>query len=160
MKTFAITPDNQVRVIASRKEIKSANLTDAQLLTNRVGFTRLARAWPMTRLVELWNQIPGAKPVKKFTDRKSAMNRIWEAIQKVGQPAAEGAPADAPSQSTTKLKRSRKSKAKKVVRADSKKATILALVQRQQGASIKEIMDATGWQAHSVRGFISGTLGK
>lgn len=39
-----------------------------------------------------------------------------------------------------------------------KSAQIVSLLQRQTGASIAELMKATGWQAHSVRGFISGTL--
>ena len=34
------------------------------------------------------------------------------------------------------------------------------MLKRQGGASLKDLMKATGWQAHSVRGFISGTLGK
>jgi hypothetical protein len=38
---------------------------------------------------------------------------------------------------------------------ESKGATILRLVGRPKGASLHEIMAATGWQAHSVRGFIS-----
>jgi len=36
----------------------------------------------------------------------------------------------------------------------------LDLLQRLSGATLEEIMNATGWQPHSVRGFISGTLGK
>ena len=39
-----------------------------------------------------------------------------------------------------------------------KSGQIVSLLQRQNGASIPELMKATGWQAHSVRGFISGTL--
>jgi len=39
-----------------------------------------------------------------------------------------------------------------------KSTQIVSLMQRQNGASIAELMKATGWQAHSVRGFISGTL--
>lgn len=37
---------------------------------------------------------------------------------------------------------------------------IVALLRRPAGASMAEVMKATGWQAHSVRGFLSGTLRK
>ena len=46
------------------------------------------------------------------------------------------------------------------VRQGSKTAKVLELVKRSGGATLKHIMKATGWQAHSVRGFLSGTLGK
>src|SRR5262249_43100771 len=45
-------------------------------------------------------------------------------------------------------------------REGSKTATVVSLLERTGGATLAEIMTATGWQAHSVRGFISGTLGK
>ena len=45
-------------------------------------------------------------------------------------------------------------------RAGTKQAQIIALLQRSQGASVAEIVAATGWQAHSVRGMISGALKK
>jgi hypothetical protein len=45
-------------------------------------------------------------------------------------------------------------------RDGSKAAKVLDLLKRTDGATLKELMKATGWQAHSVRGFISGTLGK
>src|SRR5208282_4834426 len=50
---------------------------------------KLAGSWPATRLVEVWNSFAGVapfdnlKPVKKFTDRKAAVARIWEAIQRL-----------------------------------------------------------------------------
>jgi hypothetical protein len=37
---------------------------------------------------------------------------------------------------------------------------VIALLRQPTGATLKTVMRATGWQAHSVRGFISGQLGK
>src|SRR5881398_3101182 len=41
----------------------------------------LASAWPMKRLMEIWNRLPGVEPVTRFTDRKTAIARIWRALQ-------------------------------------------------------------------------------
>ena len=46
------------------------------------------------------------------------------------------------------------------IRAGTKQAEIIALIQRPEGASIAEIVEATGWLAHSARGLISGGLKK
>jgi hypothetical protein len=46
------------------------------------------------------------------------------------------------------------------IRAGTKQARIIALLQRPEGASIREIVEATGWQPHSARGMISGALKK
>jgi hypothetical protein len=46
------------------------------------------------------------------------------------------------------------------IRAGTKQAQIIALIQRPEGASIAEIVEATGWLAHSARGMISGGLKK
>ncbi len=42
----------------------------------------------------------------------------------------------------------------------TKSEKITALLRRAKGASINELMNATGWLAHSVRGFLSGTIRK
>ncbi|MGP9805968.1 DUF3489 domain-containing protein [Paracoccus sp. NSM] len=46
------------------------------------------------------------------------------------------------------------------IRAGTKQAQIIAMLQRPEGASIAEIVAATSWQAHTARGAISGALGK
>jgi Protein of unknown function (DUF3489) len=76
---------------------------------------------------------------------------------------------------TTKAKSARKAKAAKkaskartkpavakstVARDGSKTVKILDLLKRPGGATSKELMKATGWLPHSVRGFLSGTVGK
>jgi Protein of unknown function (DUF3489) len=46
------------------------------------------------------------------------------------------------------------------VREGSKTEKVLELFKRPGGATLKELMKVTGWQPHSVCGFISGTLRK
>ncbi len=42
----------------------------------------------------------------------------------------------------------------------TKMESLIALLRREQGARIDEMMQATGWQQHSVRGAMAGALKK
>ena len=57
-----------------------------------------------------------------------------------------------------------KSKAKNVTgkrtAASGKGARILELLRRKDGATLGDLTKATGWQPHSVRGFLSAQVGK
>src|SRR5262249_30201248 len=52
------------------------------------------------------------------------------------------------------------SRSSREARGGSKQAKVIELLRRPQGASLSEMQKATGWQAHSVRGALSGTLKK
>lgn len=57
---------------------------------------------------------------------------------------------------TDAAKPNQKQKAKQ----SSKTETLVALLKRKQGVSIAEMMSATGWQSHSIRGFMAGASKK
>ena len=42
----------------------------------------------------------------------------------------------------------------------SKQQTCLDLLGRREGATIEDLEEATGWQKHSVRGFLAGAVKK
>ena len=79
----------------------------------------------------------------------------------VGAQGAHVAPKKGKVGNKTKAsKKAPKAAKKRVARDGSKAASILDLLKRPDGATLAELMKATGWQAHSVRGFLSGTISK
>lgn len=50
--------------------------------------------------------------------------------------------------------------AKPRTRENSKQAEVVRMLQRPEGATVRQICDATGWQAHTVRGAFAGAFKK
>jgi hypothetical protein len=86
MKTFTIDATNKIAVHSGDIEIAS----DGVKFTSETGFTDATVAWPASRLVDLWNNLPGAKPVAKFKDRNTAIRRIWAAVERRNRPQRPG----------------------------------------------------------------------
>ena len=80
----------------------------------------------------------------------------------VGQKRAHVAPAKGKAAKKAKAPKKAHKAAKKAdgARDGSKAAMVLDLLKRPDGVTLAELMKATGWQAHSLRGFLSGTVGK
>ena len=100
MKTYTIENEtNNVTVHATAQDAEG--VANAERFRNEPGLAKLAAQWPTARLVEIWNSLPGATPVKKFTDRKKAVTRIWTAIQNLtgsAPPEVAAVPEDAPAE--------------------------------------------------------------
>src|SRR5580700_7745211 len=214
MKTLTI--ENETNNITIHVTVQDAEaVANAERFRNEAGLSKLAADWPASRLVEIWNSLPGVTPLKKFKDRQTAVSRIWKGLETLGQPVpaatepapvpeaapvpdqiedasvatqpaaestepapatpvAQQAPDVAPAEATsTKKATARKAapkapkapKAAEVAKSDgpregSKMAQVIAMLQRENGATISEIMSSMGWQKHTVRGFMAGAMKK
>ncbi len=77
-----------------------------------------------------------------------------------GARRADVAPAKGKAGKKAATKRKAPKSAQNEAREGSKTAAVLELLKRAGGATAKELLKATGWQPHSLRGFLSGTVGK
>ena len=138
MHTFRIDPDNRITLLgAKQKRAPAAEGAAGACFRSQPELAQVVQNWPMTRLVAIWNGIEGVLPVRRFAHRQAAVSRIWKALQRKPQ-----APIAGP------------------VEPHSKKGQVIALLATGEGATLRQLMSATGWQKHSVRGFLSGTLRK
>src|SRR5690242_10151817 len=78
--------------------------------------------------------------------------------ENASKPAAQPAQSKRARKSAKKAKAAKKAPRPKNARktnGTNKKAEVLALMKRAKGATLAEITEATGWQKHTVRGFVS-----
>ena len=148
--TYTISRENNITAFATAKEAKSA--PDVERFATAKELAKLAEQWPAARLVDIWNALPGVVPAKRFTSRKTAVVRVWAAIQNLAPDAGAQPPRVGPKRAKAPQQASPQEKTPPA-REGSKKAEVLALLRREGGATLPEQMTATGWQAHSVRGF-------
>jgi len=94
-------------------------------------------------------ETPAAEP--KATKKATRTPRGAHSAPNKGKSGKKATPAK---------KTPKRAKKEAGARDGSKAAKILELLQRPGGATSKELQKATGWQPHSVRGFLSGTIGK
>ena len=121
---FHLTTDDHICAIS---EQDGGDIEGGSRFVSEQELGKLAQEWPMKRLVEIWNRLPGVQAVTRFTDRKTAIARIWRAIQP--QTAASRTPA----------RRASKPQQQPIFREGSKAAQVLTLLRRPEGATLNEI---------------------
>lgn len=205
------TIENETNNITAHGTIEEARLIkNAHIFKTEKALAKLAESWPTSRLVDIWNGVPGAVAAKKFTDRTKAVSRIWNGIQSLGDsipaeaatepaeteaspdmppseeaplpeseqvevetPASEPegdvselAPDVAPEEAKATKKTTRQKKTStgetKAPREESKTSQVIAMLKREGGTTLEEIMTAMDWQKHTTRAMLSagGSLTK
>ena len=81
------------------------------------------------QLLALWNALPGVAKRKKIGDRAGLIDQLWSAIEALPDPEPQPD-----------------------VHRRSKQDGVIAMLRRPEGATVDEVVSATGWQRHTVRG--------
>lgn len=92
---YTIEADNNTSAFASAKEAEAVMIGEYEQFGSAKELAKLAAQWPGSRLIEVWNSLPGVTPVKKFKDRATGATRIWEVLRNQ-QSQSEVASADLP----------------------------------------------------------------
>jgi hypothetical protein len=86
MRCYTIDGQNNITVHASRRDARHTGngvFSTEEQLADLIGPDH-------KRLVEIWNRLPGVKPLGKFVNRKIGMEQVWKAIQAIRGPVSKG----------------------------------------------------------------------
>jgi Protein of unknown function (DUF3489) len=97
------------------------------------------------------NAAPGAEAQPRASKKASGAKKRADVAKTKGKSGKKASQVKKPPKGAKKAKSGRK---------DSKTNQVLDLLRQPGGVTAKELMETTGWQAHSVRGFLSGTVAK
>ena len=125
-------------------------MTNAETTTNTTQTAAVADQGPKAA--------PKQASSKSKASKKKGAPKAQKAAKKDAKPASK--PAAKKEATPASKKASKAAKDAAVPREFSKKAIVLDLLRRKDGATMAEIAKATDWQNHSIRGFISGNLTK
>jgi hypothetical protein len=164
MPTFTIDADDNITAYDTpQAAVKSSAALPR--FSSQTELAQLAADWPASRWTEVWNSIPGHKPVSKLGPAKQAAARVWAALQQLAntppKQAEQGHQGRDEGQDCPQgREEGQHGQVQKAVvttepREGSKKAEVIALLRRAKGVSLSEIQKLTSWQKHTVRGFIS-----
>ena len=99
--------------------------------------------------------MPGKRKVARFENRSRALSRLWHALQQM--PAfAESSEKSEPAKASKRNQESAKQK----TTSPNKSEQLVTLLRRPGGATLTSLMEVSGWQAHTVRGFLSRKVAK
>src|SRR5437764_10152610 len=146
--TFAIDIDNNIGVLDSPQEIEERQ-DGTEIFSSSQELDALAGKWPGSRLVEIWNSLPGVEQVERFTSRQVAAARIWKAVQQLQPTPGAQRRRVAPKKVSAGNKANRRPRP--AAHAHTKMAKVIALLQRPEGATLQAIMRANAWQTHQAR---------
>jgi Protein of unknown function (DUF3489) len=158
VQLFTISADNIITVSASLED-RAGDAGEAETFSSMHELAALATAWPGTRLLEIWNKLPDTHPVQRFTSKPAAVKRIWKVIQHL-EAARSTREQPQPGLTKGRTKKTAGPSLVAVAQPNSKAARLIALLKAPQGATLKAIMQAMGWERHSVRSHISRQVSK